>query len=68
MVTTPGLAAAGAGSYSITGTGPVGFGFIVARIPQTSIYLGAISLVSNGNWRLAGTLNTYTPPPLPRAT
>ncbi len=60
VVTTPGLAAAGAGSYSITGTGPVGFGFIVARIPQTSIYLGAISLVSNGNWRLAGTLNTYT--------
>ncbi len=59
VVTTAGLAAAGAGTYSVTGVGAVGFGFIVAQIPHTSIYLGGISLVSNENWRLTGTLNGY---------
>ena len=53
-VTTPGLAAAGAGSYPVTGAGTVSFGFIVAKIPHTSRYLGGISLVSTGGWRLAG--------------
>jgi Tol biopolymer transport system component len=59
VVTTSGLAAAGAGTYSVTGTGQVGFGFIVARIPHTSFYLGDLSLISNGSWRLTGTMNTY---------
>jgi beta propeller repeat protein len=59
VVTTAGLAAAGAGTYSITSAGPVGFGFIVAQIPHTSSYLGAISLVNTGSWRLAGTLSGY---------
>ena len=57
-VTTPGLAAAGAGSYTVAG-GAVSFGFIVAQIPHTSRYLGAISLVAAGGWRLAGTLSGY---------
>jgi MBG domain (YGX type)/Putative Ig domain len=60
VVTTAGLAAAGAGTYSITSAGPVGFGFIVAQIPHTGSYLGAVSLVSTGSWRLAGTLSGYT--------
>ena len=59
VVTTAGLAAAGAGSYPLPGGGTVGFGFIVAKIPHTSSYLGAISLVSTGSWRLAGTLTSY---------
>ena len=49
VVTTAGLAAAGAGSYPVTGAGTAGFGFIVAKIPHTSSYLGAISLVRNGS-------------------
>jgi hypothetical protein len=60
VVTTPGLAAAGAGSYPVAGVGTVSFGFIVAQIPHTSSYLGAITLVSTGGWRLAGTLSSYT--------
>jgi large repetitive protein len=58
-VTVPGLAAAGAGRYSITGVGPVKFGFIVAKIPHTSIYLGGISLVEDGAWRLTGIVSGY---------
>jgi YVTN family beta-propeller protein len=58
-VTTPGLAAAGAGSYPVTGAGTVRVGFIVAQIPHTSSYRGGISLVSTGGWRLAGTLSRY---------
>jgi YVTN family beta-propeller protein len=57
-VTTPGLAAEGAGSYPLAG-GAVSFGFIVAQIPHTSRYQGAISLVSASGWRLAGTLSGY---------
>jgi YVTN family beta-propeller protein len=57
-VTTPGLAAAGAGSYPAAGA-TVSFGFIVAQIPHTSRYLGAISLISAGGWRLSGTLSGY---------
>ncbi len=60
VVTTAGLAAAGAGSYTNAGVGPVGFGFIVAHIPHTSSYLGAITLINTGSWRLTGTLSSYT--------
>jgi alpha-tubulin suppressor-like RCC1 family protein len=58
-VTVPGLAAAGAGSYTVTGIGPVKFGFIVAKIPHTSLYMGGISLVQNGAWRLTGIVSSY---------
>ena len=58
-VTTPGLAAAGAGRYTIPGAGPVKFGFVVAQIPHTTIYLGGISLVQDGAWRLAGIVSSY---------
>jgi hypothetical protein len=57
-VTTPGLAAAGAGSYPVTGAETVKFGFIVALIPHTTKYAGAISLVS-GDWWLNGSLSSY---------
>ena len=60
MVTTSGLAAAGAVSYVLPGTGTVNADFIVAKIPHTGIYVGGISLVSDGNWRLTGTLSGYT--------
>ena len=60
VVTTPGLAAAGAVSYVLPGTGTVNADFIVAKIPHTGIYVGGISLVSDGNWRLTGTLTGYT--------
>ncbi len=60
VVTTPGLAAAGAVSYVLPGTGTVNADFIVAKIPHTGIYVGGISLVSDGNWRLTGTLSGYT--------
>ena len=59
VVTTAGLAAAGAGRYPLPGAGTVSFGFIVAKIPHTSSYLGAIALISNGSWRLTGTLTSY---------
>jgi hypothetical protein len=58
-VTAPGLAAAGAGSYQVPGFGAISFGFVVAQIPHTSSYLGGISLVSNGEWQLTGTLSGY---------
>jgi YVTN family beta-propeller protein len=58
-VTTPGLAAAGAGSYPLAG-GTVGFGFIVAKTPRSGAYQGGISLVSPGAWQLTGTLKGYT--------
>jgi hypothetical protein len=59
VVATAGLAAAGAGRYPLPGAGTVSFGFIVAKIPHTSSYLGAIALISNGSWRLTGTLTSY---------
>ena len=59
VVMTAGLAAAGAGRYPLPGAGTVSFGFIVAKIPHTSSYLGAIALISNGSWRLTGTLTSY---------
>ena len=55
-VTTPGLAAAGAGSYRLN-DGAVSFGFIVAQTPDTSRY--GISLVSTNGWWLAGTVSSY---------
>ena len=58
-VTTPGLAAAGDGSYPLAG-GTVGFGFIVARTPRTGAYQGGISLVSPGAWQLTGAIKGYT--------
>jgi YVTN family beta-propeller protein len=58
-VTTPGLAAAGAGRYPLAGS-TVGFGFIVAQIRHTGAYQGGISLVSPGGWQLTGTLKSYT--------
>jgi mucin-19 len=57
-VTTPGLTAAGAGTYPVTGAGMLKFGFIVALIPHTTRYAGAISLVSSG-WWLTGSLSSY---------
>ena len=47
-------------SYVLPGTGTVNADFIVAKIPHTGIYVGGISLVSDGNWRLTGTLSGYT--------
>jgi MBG domain (YGX type)/Putative Ig domain len=58
-VTTPGLAAAGAGTYPVTGAGTVKLGFIVALIPHTTKYAGTISLVSGG-WWLNGSLTGFT--------
>jgi hypothetical protein len=58
-VTTAGLAAAGAGSYPVTGAGTVSFGFIIAKIPHTSAYLGSVSLVSPRKWQLTGTLSGF---------
>jgi MBG domain (YGX type)/Bacterial Ig-like domain (group 3) len=58
-VTVPGLGAAGAGGYTVSGAGAVGFGFIVAQVPHTSSYLGAISLINNGKWEFTGTITSY---------
>jgi hypothetical protein len=57
--TTPGLAAAGAGSYTVPGDSPVHFGFIIAKIPHTNTCVGSVSLINDGNWRLTGTLASY---------
>ncbi|HXZ63152.1 MAG TPA: MBG domain-containing protein, partial [Streptosporangiaceae bacterium] len=58
-VSQAGDVAVGAGTYSVSGVGPVAFGFVVWRIPLTSIYLGGISVVG-GNWSLIGTVTGYS--------
>jgi len=49
----------GAGTYSVNGVGPVAFGFVVWRVPLTSIYLGGISVVGGG-WSLIGSVTGYS--------
>ena len=58
VVTVSGLKAAGTGSYKVPGTGTVSVDFAV--IGHTGTYHGGITLVSKGNWRLAGTDSSYT--------
>jgi MBG domain (YGX type)/Putative Ig domain len=59
VVSEAGDVAVGAGTYSVSGVGPVAFGFVVWRVPLTSVYLGGISVVGGG-WSLTGQVTGYS--------
>ena len=59
-VASPGDAASGGGSYSLSGSGRCNFGFTVRKVANTTnTYTGQLLLINNGKWRIKGTLTKY---------
>jgi hypothetical protein len=56
-VTTAGLAANGGGKYTVSGAGPVTFGFEASKVG--SKYVGQVSLVNDHRWMFVGSVSNY---------
>ncbi len=58
LFTVPGTAAAGVGAYSVTGAGPVGFGFAV--VPgKAGSYRGLLAVVNKARWQFTAPISSY---------
>jgi hypothetical protein len=60
-ITSAGQVAVGAGTYTISGRGPVAFAFALTRLPRTgrATYAGAIAVVQAGKWSYLGSITSF---------